>query len=283
MAPRASLITLTTDFGLKDPFVGIMKAVILSVEPAVRIVDITHEIGRHDVEEALYVLSYAHRYFPAGTIHVAVVDPGVGTERRPLLVQAAQGLFLAPDNGLLSFLFQEESSCTVRILDSDQYFRKPVSRTFHGRDIFAPAAAWLARDVQPEQMGPVVTDYVRLNIPQLLISGQAIRAEVIHVDVFGNLVTNVEGRHVEALAAQGGTLCAEAKGVQVRGLYSAYGENPSGQPGLILNSFDLLEIFCYRCSAAQKTGLGRGDRVQITVRPPAAGEHKTTLPGPGQE
>ena len=281
MAARVPLVTLTTDFGLKDPFVGIMKGVILSIEPSVRIVDVTHEIGRHDVEEALHVLAYAHRYFPPGTIHVAVVDPGVGTGRRPLLAQSDRGLFLAPDNGLLSFLFEEED-CTVRALTSDRYFRKPVSRTFHGRDVFAPAAAWLARGERPERMGPVITDYTRWNLPQLLISERAVRGEVIHVDGFGNLVTNVERRHVESLLEHRGVLCAEAKGVQIQGLYQAYAENPSGRPGMIVNSLDLLEIFCYRGSAAAKTGLGRGDRVQVTVRSGAGSGAKTALPGTGR-
>jgi S-adenosylmethionine hydrolase len=263
MKKKMCTLTLTTDFGLKDAFVGIMKGVILSIEPNVRIVDLTHDIERHNVEEALYTLTYVYDYFPPGTIHVVVVDPGVGTNRRPLLVQEENYLFLAPDNGVLSFLFDQKPELTVREITSQDYFRKPVSQTFHGRDIFAPVAAWLAQGVQPEKFGSVISDYTRLNIPQLLISEQRIRGEVIHVDRFGNLITNIKRRHVESLSAPSGEIVAESKGVQVRGLYTSYAENTSDQPGLIFNSFELLEIFCFKGSAQDKTGLSRGNRIQV--------------------
>jgi hypothetical protein len=261
--PRPT-ITLTTDFGLKDPFVAIMKGVIWSIEPGARLVDLTHDIERHHVEEALYTLLYAHHYFPARTIHVVVVDPGVGPGRRPLLVESERYLFVAPDNGVLSFLFDGKSQATVRVIEAARYFRTPVSQTFHGRDIFAPVAARLAGGVKPEAMGPEIADYTRLNIPQLLISEEGIRGEVIHVDRFGNLITNIHKRHLESLKAKGRRIVAESKGARFEGLYSCYAENMTDDPGMIINSFDLLEIFCFKGSAQEKTGLKRGSRVQIS-------------------
>ncbi len=263
MAKKMPIITLTTDFGLSDSFVGIIKGVILSVHPDIRIVDLTHEIERHNVEEALYTIAYAHKYFPPRTIHVVVVDPGVGTNRRPLLVQNNHSLFLAPDNGILSFLFDGKTECEVRAIESEQYFRKPVSQTFHGRDIFAHVAACLARGLKPEEVGPVISDYSRLNIPQLLISEQSIRGEIIHVDRFGNLITNIQKRHLDPIVEQGGKVVAETKGIHLQGLYTSYAENTSDQPGMIINSFDLLEIFSFKGSAQEKTGLKRGSRIQV--------------------
>ncbi len=264
---KACIVTLTTDFGLQDPFVGIMKGVIYSISPGATLVDLSHEIERHHVEEALYTVQYAYPYFPQGTIHLIVVDPGVGTGRRPLLAESEGSYFMAPDNGVLSFLFDRKPACTVRAITSQKHMRSEVSHTFHGRDIFAPAAAWLSRGVKPEQLGSVVTDYTRLNIPQLLMSEHGIRGEVIHVDRFGNLITNVQQIHLEPLLETGRALIAEIKGTQIRGLYSAYAENRSDRAGMIINSFNLLEIFCYKESAAEKTGLRRGDRLHLLSAP----------------
>ncbi len=267
MTKKAGIITLTTDFGLQDPFVGILKGVIYAISPTTTVVDLSHEIERHHVEEALYTVGYAHPYFPKGTVHVIVVDPGVGTGRRPLLVQSGEAFFLAPDNGVLSFLFDGKSGCTARAIASRKHMRPEVSHTFHGRDIFAPAAAWLSRGVKPEAFGPVINDYTRLNIPQLLISEHGIRGEIIHVDRFGNLITNIQQIHLESLMASGGELIAETRGTQIRGLYTAYADNRTERAGMIINSFNLLEIFCYKESAAEKTGLRRGDRLHLLIEP----------------
>lgn len=266
MPEKVSMITLTTDFGLKDPFVGIMKGVICSIHPTARIVDITHDIERHSVAEACYALSYAHGYFPADTIHVVVVDPGVGTERRPLLVQNEKYFFLAPDNGVLSFLFGEESGCTVREIESDHYFRKPVSQTFHGRDIFAPVAAWIARGVRPEHVGSVISDYARLDLGRSVVSEKGIQGQIIHVDRFGNLLTNIHRRDLEAIGPEGQSFLARVGGLEIRGLYSSYAENTTAEPGLILSSFDLLEIFCYKGNAQEKTGLTVGAGVEVVLK-----------------
>ncbi len=263
---RCCIITLTTDFGLQDPFVGILKGVIYEISPGATVVDLSHEIERHHVEEALYTVGYAYPYFPEGTIHLIVVDPGVGTGRRPLVAEREGSFFLAPDNGVLSFLFDREAGCTVRAITSRKHMRSEVSHTFHGRDIFAPAAAWLSRGVKPQQLGPEITDYTRLNIPQLLISEHGIRGEIIHVDRFGNLITNIQQMHLESLMTSRRELVAETRGSQIRGLYTAYADNRSDRPGMIINSFNLLEVFCYKESAAEKTGLRRGDRVHLVAQ-----------------
>ncbi len=266
MVNPKSVITLTTDFGLSDPFVGIMKGVILTINPLAQVVDITHGVERHNIEEALNVLSCSFHYFPDGTIHVVVVDPGVGTGRRPLLVQGEGSFFLAPDNGVLSFLFNRDPGCRVHSIESDRYLRKPVSRTFHGRDVFAPVAAWLSRGIDPDSLGPVITDYTRLNIPQLMISGNGIRGEIIHVDRFGNMITNILRSHIDSLEGEKSGITAEVKGIRIGGLYSSYEENRADRPGLIINSFDALEIFCYRGNAREVTGLNRGDRVFVFLQ-----------------
>jgi len=279
MGKGTPIITLTTDFGSRDPFVGIMKGVILSINPAARLVDLTHHIERFNVEEALYTLSYSHLYFPPGTIHVVVVDPDVGSGRRPLLAQGNDSLFIAPDNGVLSFLFEGDEGCTVRAITSEKVMRHPVSQTFHGRDVFAPAAGWLSKGVKPGEVGEVITDYKGLNIPQLLISEHGVLGEIIHIDRFGNLITNIQKRHLEALMKKGKELIGETRGSQVRGIYSAYGENRSDNPGMIINSFDLLEIFCYKDNAHDKTGVERGERVHIYVGPkPSRQEPRSIVP-----
>ena len=265
MSQGTSIITLTTDFGVRDPFVGIMKGVILSINPAARLIDLTHHIERFNVEEALYTLAYSYLYFPPGTIHVVVVDPDVGSGRRPLLAEGSDALFIAPDNGALSFLFEGDEDCTVREITSEKVMRHPVSQTFHGRDVFAPAAGWLSKGVKPGDVGPVITDYKELNVPQLLISEHGVLGEIIHIDRFGNLITNIQKRHLEALVEKGKSLIGEIKGSQIRGVFSAYGENRSETPGMIINSFNLLEIFCYKNSAHDKTGIERGERVHVYV------------------
>jgi S-adenosylmethionine hydrolase len=159
---RRPIITLTTDFGLSDHFGGVMKGVILGICPAAEIVDISHEVGAFGVTEGAFLLAQAYRYFPRGTVHVAVIDPGVGTSRRPILVEAAGQRFVAPDNGVLTMIYAREEH-KVRWVAAQKYFLKPVSQTFHGRDIFSPVAAHLASGVSPAKMGKVIADYMRLH------------------------------------------------------------------------------------------------------------------------
>src|SRR3954469_15734453 len=191
------LITLLTDFGTADYFVGAMKGVILSINGDARIVDLTHEIPPHDIMSGAFTLAAACRNFPAGTIHVAVVDPGVGSARRPILVSSRHQLFVGPDNGLFSFIYQDEADKRVIHLTNESFFRRPVSATFHGRDVFAPVAAALSKGVAPEEFGPAIKDYVRLPEikPRPLGAGQ-LEASVIHLDRFGNCVTNLTRQEI---------------------------------------------------------------------------------------
>lgn len=184
------IVTLTTDFGHKDHFTGVMKGVIHGLCPAATIVDITHEISSYEIIEAAFVVSEVYRWFPKGTIHVAVVDPGVGTSRRPILVEAASQYFLGPDNGVLAMVYQREKH-KARAVTADKYFLKPLSRTFHGRDIFAPCAAHLANGVRPALFGKLIEDHLKLALTKPQQSSKRLwTGTVLKIDHFGNLITN---------------------------------------------------------------------------------------------
>jgi S-adenosylmethionine hydrolase len=188
------MITLLTDFGLSDYFVPAVKGVILSIHPEAQIVDITHEAAAHDIRSAAFTLGACYHEFPAGTIHIAVVDPGVGSSRRAIVVDTGQYTFVGPDNGLFSFVYARESAIRVFHITEKQYFRHPVSPTFHGRDVFAPVAAHLLRGTTPEQFGKEIDDYVKFEIPrpQLVESEGArglLQGSVLHIDRFGNCLT----------------------------------------------------------------------------------------------
>src|SRR5580692_5562992 len=183
-------ITLTTDFGTADHYVGAMKGVILGISPHARIVDITHEIAPQDVNEAAFVIAQAWRYFPKGTIHVVVVDPGVGSARRPVLCEAEGQFFIAPDNGVLSMVY-DSSRHKVRAISNSRLFLKKVSRTFHGRDVFAPAAAHLSKGMAPEKFGKMILDYARDGVVKpVRLSANEWNGVVLKTDRFGNLITN---------------------------------------------------------------------------------------------
>ena len=192
-SPRrpVSVITLLTDFGVADYFVGSVKGVILSLNPQARIVDLTHEIPAQDIEAAAFTLLAAYKSFPKGTVHVAVVDPGVGSTRRGIAVVAADQFFVGPDNGIFSYIYERESKFSVYELSNEEFFREPVSPTFHGRDIFAPVAAALSNGVKPAKLGPRVTDPVKLAPLTPEVRDSRILARIIHIDRFGNCVTNI--------------------------------------------------------------------------------------------
>src|SRR5579864_7822695 len=176
------IITLTTDYGTSDHLVGAMKGVILSINPDVQIVDITHSVIAHDILDGALTIGQAYRYFPSKTIHVVVVDPGVGTARRPILVASDQHYFVAPDNGVLSSVFDQTESLYVWNLISEHYFRQPVSKTFHGRDIFAPVAAWLTKSWQTSSFGEPITDFVRFSLPKVKVSEEGVKGVVLRTD-----------------------------------------------------------------------------------------------------
>ena len=242
------IITLTTDFGLKDPFVGAMKGVILSVAPAAQIVDITHEIPSYDIVEASIVLYEAGRCFPPGTIHVVVVDPGVGSARRPIAIEKKESgqRFIAPDNGVLSMVLE---SGVARHITNSSLFRQPVSQTFHGRDIFAPVAAHLAVGKPFDSIGPIVTGLISHSSKQ--------KPSILRVDKFGNLLTNVRRDQL------GNAFVIRAGGVEIRRLLSSYAEAIPGEIFAIEGSAGLIELSVNLESAAKRLNLGRGAEFEV--------------------
>jgi S-adenosylmethionine hydrolase len=244
------IITLTTDFGLKDPFVGAMKGVILGLARNVQIVDITHDIPSYDVAEASIVLYEACRYFPAGTIHVVVVDPGVGSARRPIVfagnVKGTDQIFIAPDNGVLSLVL---GSGIVRQITNTSLFHHPVSQTFHGRDIFAPVAGHLAAGIPIESVGPAVSDAAA--------HSSILKPTVLRVDKFGNLLTNLRREQL------GRGFAIRAGGIEVRRVLASYAEALPGEIFAIEGSAGLIELSLNQASAADRLNLGRGAEFEV--------------------
>jgi S-adenosylmethionine hydrolase len=257
-----SIITLLTDFGTADVFVGIMKGVILGIAPQVHLVDLTHEVPPQAVAVAAFFLESAWREFPPGTIHLVVVDPGVGSSRRALAAEGPRGRFVAPDNGVLTPLFEAGEAMALHALARSEFFRQPVSRTFHGRDIFAPVAGHLANGVSLAALGPPVTDPVRLALPRAkpLPEGGMV-GQVLHVDRFGNLITNLP----EPLFAAGvGVPVVAVGGRRIEGLADSYAAVAPGRPGAIVGNAGTLEIFLPGGSAAAALGVWSGAAVTVT-------------------
>ena len=201
---ESRIVTFTTDFGLSDAFVGIMHGVVLNIHPETTVVDICHAVASYDLMDGAWTIAQSYRFFPARTVHVVIVDPGVGSERRPIIVETENHVFVAPDNGVLSMVEAREPKFVVRHVTAERYFLQPVSRTFHGRDIFAPIAGWLSKGVAPSEFGPEITDYVRLALPQVEHVGEnSLRGAVLKVDKFGNLITNIgQARRTRAVRQQ---------------------------------------------------------------------------------
>ena len=269
------IITLTTDFGTRDSYVSEMKGVILSLAADVQRVDITHDVEPQQVAEAALALEAAAAAFPTGTIHLAVVDPGVGTDRRALVVVAGGHFFVGPDNGLFTPTFRDAEWRAFELTTSE-YRRPVVSRTFHGRDIFAPAAAHLARGVAPERFGPAVDDPVRLPWPEAREGEEGVGGTVIHIDRFGNLVTSIEAEHVGAMGA-GGDAAVRIAG-RVLPLVGTYADLPPGRAGALIGSRNRLEIVVRDGSAAARLDVGRGAAVVLRRTAPLskARRSKTT-------
>lgn len=262
-----SLITLLTDFGAADYFVGALKGAILSVNARAQIIDITHEIPAHDVGAGAFTLLAAYESFPPGTIHIAVVDPGVGSARRPLLVSTARYFFIGPDNGLFSYVCERERDARAYQLTNEKFFRAPVSATFHGRDIFAPVAAALSNNVPPEAFGAPVADPVRLAplAPPAREAGAAWSATIIHVDRFGNLITNITRQEVAGEEFAKG-LRLEIGGREISSLRRFYADETGAAAGdlfAIWGSAGFLEIAAERASARGLLRAERGQRVRV--------------------
>jgi S-adenosylmethionine hydrolase len=260
-------ITLITDFGLQDGHVGAMKGVIRSLAPRAGLVDISHQIRAQDIRHAGFVLKTAYGYWPADTIHVIVVDPGVGTGRRAVAVQTAAGTFVAPDNGLLSYVLAQEEVQAAVALTNAAYWRHPVSASFHGRDIFGPAAAHLAVDVPLLELGESVApeSLVRFAIPSphRHLDGH-LTIHVQHVDRFGNCTTDLPGEWLRAAPQWRIEVhAAGAEGVTIRGVAHTFGDVPEGAALALVDSTDYLAIAVRNGNAAQKLGLGIGAPIEI--------------------
>ncbi|RMF89769.1 MAG: hypothetical protein D6736_07855 [Nitrospinota bacterium] len=244
--PPFPLIVLLTDFGLKDPFVGMMKGVIAGIAPQARCIDLSHEITPHDVREGMLVLQASYRYFPPHTIFLLVVDPGVGSQRRPLLAITERYRFVAPDNGILTPIYQQEAPVRVLHITARQYFLNQVSTTFHGRDLFAPVAAWLATGVDPATFGPEITDPVSLPLPRpQWLDSTTLRGEIVYIDRFGNLMTNITPDLIPAgqQPARGEGMTIRFRSYRIPHLCSSYAEQEAGKLGALFNSWGLLELF----------------------------------------
>ena len=255
------IITLTTDFGMRDPFVGIMKGVLLSVCPSARLVDLTHEIRPHDVQGGGRALEAAVAFFPPETVHLAVVDPGVGSARRAIAVRADGYYLVGPDNGLFTFAL-EGPGWTAVALTTPEYRLPEVSRTFHGRDVFAPAAAYLAAGIPLERLGSPVADPVRLRRPGCRLEDGELIGEVLDADRFGNLLTSIPAARLAQIPGDG-ALALEVAGRLVGGPVAAYVEGGEGEPAVIVGSTGQLEIFVKAGSAQLCLGVGRGAIVRV--------------------
>lgn len=264
MVPACGVITMISDFGLHDHYVGTMKGVMLRIHPEARLIDVTHQITVQDVLEASLVLDGGYRYFPAGTVHLVVVDPGVGSGRRPILVAGSEHLFVGPDNGTFTTIIESDPAARVFEIVERRFLLPNISDTFHGRDVFAPVAAFLARGVAPEEFGPQITDPCRLSLPVPRIWGDQIRGEVIHIDSFGNIVSNITRADFErAVGTKRFRILVNGKVIDR--IHRTYADQERGQALALFGSNDLLEIAIAEGRAERRVGAGKGDTVLVEI------------------
>ena len=268
---KKSLITLLTDFGRKDHYVGTMKGVILSINPQVNIVDLCHEIDQGDIDAAAFVLSAAYRYFSKGTIHLVVVDPSVGSERRALAVKTKDHYFIAPDNGVLSPVFRAETDARVFHLTNKEYMLPEPGFTFHGRDVFAPVAAHLSTGMAVEKLGKPVDDFIVSRPTEPRLAGNKITGQVVYTDRFGNLVTNIARsylRNVEEIRLDH---------IRLKAIVDYYGQVEEGVAAALIGSHGNLEICIRNGNAATSLNVQKGDPVEVFSSRPVV-EKNWTVP-----
>lgn len=262
------LITLTTDFGYIDPFAGVMKGVIRGINPSVEIIDITHGVKPHDIAGAALVLDRSFRYFPHRSIHIVVIDPGVGSARRPILIETDEYFFIGPDNGVFTPVFRSAPGMlNVIHLTEAHYFLPPTGSTFHGRDIFAPVAAWVSRGIGLDKMGEPITDYVTIDLSRPKTEELSIEGEIVLIDGFGNAETNISQSELDRVYSMNPSSGIE---VVIKGraatLRSFYAECPTEDLCSLINSNGNLELYKFSGSASADFGLGVGDKVIVKLK-----------------
>jgi len=260
---RNSIITLTTDFGVKDPYVAEMKGVILCISPNATIVDITHDIEKFNIKMGAYILASASPYFPKGTIHVAVIDPGVGTKRRPILIQTKDNYYIGPDNGVLILAAKQQGIKHIYELTNRNLLMPKISNTFHGRDVFAPAAAHLAKGTPPSMFGSEIYNIETPKFSKVTRRNNMIIGEVLYVDDFGNIITNFKMKDVKGLKAKN-TVDIKLKDARLKlKLCKTYGEAGKNKPLALVGSHNFLEISINQGNAAERFGIKPGDEITL--------------------
>lgn len=258
-----AIITLTSDFGTQDHYVACMKGLILCINPKATIVDITHDIAPHGVVQAAFILRQIWPWFPPGTIHVAVVDPGVGTRRQILVGRYTDRIVIAPDNGLISLVHRDGQLQELRIVENRQFFGGALSSTFHGRDVMAPVAAHIANGVRLSELGPLTDHLEVLSLPPPRRDATSLTGEILYVDHFGNLITNISVADVNSLAGRRGPLRAFLGERMIGQIHTTYGDVEPGEPLALVDSAQMVEIAINRGDAAETYGAKIGDPVVL--------------------
>lgn len=263
--PDNPIITFTSDFGSREHYVGAVKGVLLGACPNATIVDISHDVGSHDLVEAAFVLAAAYPFFPTRTVHLVVVDPGVGSTRRPIIACTESAYFVAPDNGVLSLVYANEPALRVIAIEADHYFRKPVSATFHGRDVFAPVAGRLAAGTDFENFGPPITDFVRFALPAVRkLAENKLEGIVLHIDKFGNAITNISPTEVKRLTGrEEPPSVVRINGREVTAHRHYYTESNADEFFSLLGSTGYYEIAASKKPAARLLEIKRGNKLEV--------------------
>jgi S-adenosylmethionine hydrolase len=256
------IITLLSDFGLKDPYMASMKGVILSINPKCTLVDITHQINSHDIKEGAFILAQAYSYFPKGTIHLSVIDPGVGSARKPILIVSKNYFFVGPDNGLFTVALRRERVKEAIVLSNEKFFLSEISSTFHGRDIFAPAAAYLSLGVKPECFGPSTKSWHEISFSEPAMKQGKLVGEIVHIDSFGNLVSNIDHKSLLEFSKDRPFVIRIGKRT-LRGVKKGYWEGMKNEPIALIGGGGLLEISVREENAQKALKIKRGDRVVV--------------------
>ncbi len=265
---KNSIITLLTDFDTKDPYVASMKGVILNINPRCIVIDITHQVNPHDIQEGAFILANAYSFFPKGTIHLSVVDPGVGGTRKSILLVSQNYFFVGPDNGLFTLIAQREKVRQVVALTEKEYFLPKVSKTFHGRDLFAPVAAHLSLGIKPDAFGHKIDSIKELGFQKPVLKNGKLSGEILHIDTFGNLVSNIDEETLFRFTKKQ-PFVIRAGRKTIRDLKKGYWEGKKGELIALLGSGGFLEVSVREGNAQKMLKVKRGDPIQISTKFPA--------------